>query len=110
MKTARLGLAVACFLSMAAPVALPADLARTYERNFTPREGAGCSCDAPGVIGLICATPYRCQEMDGLCVGRCTNSVKEGAGCSCDAPGVIGLVCATPERCMEMTGLCAGGC
>ena len=80
------------------------------EKLHLRRNNAGCSCDAPGVIGLVCATPYRCIEMSGLCVGGCTNSFRDDAGCSCDAPGINGLFCATPRSCREMSGLCTGGC
>jgi hypothetical protein len=110
MKAAIVGLALASVVSMAASVALSADLARTYERNYTSNEGVGCACDAPGVVGLVCATPYRCREISGLCEGACTNGPREEAGCSCDAPGVAGQVCATPYRCREISGLCEGGC
>jgi hypothetical protein len=110
MKTAMFSLALASLVSMAAPVALAADLAGRYERNYTSEDNAGCSCDAPGVVGLVCATPYRCIEMSGLCVGGCTNSFSDDAGCSCDAPGINGLFCATPRSCREMSGLCTGGC
>ena len=71
MKTAMFGLALASFVSMTVSVALAADLAGRYERNYTSRNDAGCSCDAPGIVGLVCATPSRCMEMSGLCEGRC---------------------------------------
>jgi hypothetical protein len=37
---------------------------------FSPKR-VGCSCDAPGVVGMVCATPRRCEEMSGQCDGRC---------------------------------------
>jgi len=110
MKRAGFSLALASLVSIAVPVALAADLGGSYQRNYTPTDQAGCSCDAPGIVGLVCATPYRCGEMSGLCVGRCVSGLSDGAGCSCDAPGIVGLVCATPYRCGEMSGLCLGGC
>jgi hypothetical protein len=110
MKTAIFSLALASFVAMAVSAAPAADLARGYERNYTATDNSGCSCDAPGGIGLVCATPYRCREMAGLCVGDCANSVRDDAGCSCDAPGIYGLFCATPRSCREMSGLCMGGC
>ncbi len=110
MKTAIFSLALASLVAIAASAAPAADLAGRYERNYTATDNSGCSCDAPGVFGLVCATPSRCREMDGLCVGACTNSFSDSAGCSCDAPGVTGLVCATPRGCREMSGLCVGGC
>jgi hypothetical protein len=110
MKRAMFSLALASFVSMAVSLAFAADLSGRYERNYSPAEGLACSCDAPGIVGLVCATPYRCQEMSGLCVGGCTNGFADVVGCSCDAPGIVGLVCATPYRCREMSGLCEGGC
>ena len=109
MKRAIVSLALALFVSVAASPAGAADLARGPDA-YTPNDRAGCSCDAPGIVGLVCATPYRCREMSGLCVGGCANGVADVAGCSCDAPGIVGLVCATPYRCREMSGLCEGGC
>ena len=118
MKTAMFGLALASLVSMTVSLAPAADLAGSYERNYAgryernyiTRDNAGCSCDAPGV-GLVCATPYRCMEMSGLCEGRCTYGLTDNAGCSCDAPGIVlGPVCATPRRCEEMSGLCEGRC
>jgi len=103
-------LALAFFVSMAASIALAADLSGRYERNYASMGDAGCSCDAPGIVGLVCATPYRCTEMSGLCMGGCASGLSDNSGCSCDAPGITGLVCATPRRCQEMTGLCEGGC
>ena len=112
MKRVMSAVALAFFVSMAGSFALAADLARTYERNFTPApaEAAGCSCDAPSIQGLICATPLRCREMSGLCLGACVHSASDDAACSCDAPGIYGLVCATALRCREMSGLCEGRC
>jgi hypothetical protein len=110
MKRTLFGLALASFVSIGVSLALAADIGGGYERNYTPSEGSGCSCDAPGIVGLVCATPYRCREMSGLCVGGCANGVADVAGCSCDAPGIVGLVCATPYRCREMSGLCEGRC
>ena len=81
MKTAMFGLALASFVSMTVSVALAADLAGSYERNYAgkyernyiTRDDAGCSCDAPGIVlGPVCATPRRCEEMSGLCEGRCS--------------------------------------
>ena len=63
MKTAMFGLALASFVSMTVSVALAADLAGRYERNYTSRNDAGCSCDAPGIVGLVCATPARMAEL-----------------------------------------------
>ena len=110
MKTAIFSLALASFVVMAVSAAPAADLAGGYERNYTATDNSGCSCDAPGINGPVCATPYRCREMAGLCVGDCANSVSDEAGCSCDAPGIYGLFCATPRGCREMSGLCMGGC
>ena len=103
-------LVLASIVWMSVSVALAADLAGSRERNYTSLGDDGCSCDAPGIVGLVCATRYRCREMTGLCVGGCASGLSDNVGCSCDAPGIVGLVCATPYRCREMTGLCVGGC
>jgi hypothetical protein len=96
---------------MTISVALGADLFKqSHERTYGSSEEIGCSCDAPGVVGKVCATADRCEEMSGLCVGRCTYAAKDLIGCSCDAPGVVGKVCATADRCEEMSGLCVGPC
>ncbi len=84
MKTAIFSLARASFVAMAVSVAPAADLAGRYEKNYTATDNSGCSCDAPGVTGLVCATPYRCREMAGVCVGDCANTVWDDAGCSCE--------------------------
>jgi hypothetical protein len=110
MKRSILSLALASFVSMAVPVALAADLSGSRERTYTSEDNVGCSCDAPGIDGLFCATPRTCREMSGLCVGGCADSLRDDAGCSCDAPGIDGLFCATPRTCREMSGLCEGGC
>jgi hypothetical protein len=110
MKKSMFSLALASLFSIAVSVALAADLARSPEQTYTPNDDVGCSCDAPGIMGMFCATPRGCRELSGLCEGRCTNSASDNVGCSCDAPGVYGLVCATPPRCREMSGLCEGGC
>lgn len=62
MKTAMFSLALASFVTMTVSVALAADLAGRYERNFAGRyernyifrDDTGCSCNAPGVVGLVC--------------------------------------------------------
>jgi hypothetical protein len=111
MQRSMLTLILASFFSMAISVALSADqLKATHKKTYASRDEFGCSCDAPGVVGRVCATPDRCEEMSGLCVGRCTYASKDEFGCSCDAPGVVGRVCATPDRCEEMSGLCVGRC
>jgi hypothetical protein len=100
---------------MAMSVAQSADLSKwSYEKTYTSEDATGCSCDAPGVVGTVCATPYRCREISGLCVGSCVAATEDRTGCACDAPGVdlgvAGPVCATPYRCKEMSGLCVGRC
>jgi hypothetical protein len=110
VKRSIFGLALASFVSMAVSLALAADLAGSPERAYTSKDNVGCSCDAPGIVGPVCATPRRCEEMSGLCEGRCTYGVRDNVGCSCDVPGIVGLVCATPRRCEEMSGLCKGRC
>ena len=111
MQRFMLGLIVASLFSMAISVALGADLLRgSNEETYASKGEIGCSCDAPGAVGIVCATPGRCEEMSGLCVGRCTNAWRDEIGCSCDAPGAVGMVCATPGRCEEMSGLCVGRC
>jgi hypothetical protein len=115
MQTFMFRLILASFLSMMVSIALSADLPRASpEYDYTPQDQMGCSCDAPGIVGLVCATPHRCREMSGLCVGSCTQAVVDDSGCACDAPGVdpvvIGTVCATPYRCRALGGLCVGHC
>ena len=110
MKRARFSLILASFVSLAAPVALAADLAGNRATPYTSDEDIGCSCDAPGIYGPFCATPRSCRELSGLCLGRCTSSVSETEGCACDAPGIYGLFCATPRSCRELSGLCERGC
>jgi hypothetical protein len=110
MKRFIVSLALASFVSMAVPAALAADLSGSRERTYPSEEDVGCSCDAPGIYGLFCATPRTCREMSGLCVGRCTSGFSENEGCSCDSPGIYGLFCATPRTCREMSGLCESGC
>jgi hypothetical protein len=115
MQRSMFRLILASVLSMAVSVALSADLSRrSHEDVYVSQDQAGCSCDAPGVVGLVCATPYRCKEMDGLCVGSCAQAISDESGCSCDAPGyvpaLVGPVCATPYRCREIGGLCVGHC
>jgi hypothetical protein len=111
MKRSLFGLALASFFSTAVSVALAADLRMgSHERTYTSSDDFGCSCDAPGIMGMFCATPRACRELSGLCEGPCANSVSDEVGCSCDAPGIDSLVCATRPRCREMSGLCEGGC
>jgi hypothetical protein len=65
-------LILASFFSMAISVALSADLLEgSYKKTYTSKAKVACSCDAPGVIGTVCATRDRCEEISGLCVGRC---------------------------------------
>jgi hypothetical protein len=77
VKRSIFGLALASFVSMAVSLALAADLAGSPERAYTSKRAyistanVGCSCDAPGMVDRVCATPRRCEEMSGLCVGRC---------------------------------------
>ena len=115
MQRSMFRLILASFLSIAISAALGADLSRWSQGNGYPAQGQiGCSCDAPGVDGLVCASPYRCKDLGGLCVGSCVNASRDEAGCSCDAPGVfpemVGMVCATPRRCKDLGGLCVGHC
>ena len=76
MQRSMFRLILATFFSMAISIALGADLSRwSHENTYASQDQTGCSCDAPGVfpaaVGMLCATPYRCKEMNGLCVGRC---------------------------------------
>ena len=72
MQRSMLGLILASLFSMAISVALGADLLRgSHEETYVSKGELSCSCDAPGIVGLVCATPYRCGEMSGLCVGGC---------------------------------------
>ena len=105
------GLILASLFSMATATAMSADVSHwSHENAYGSQDEMGCSCDAPGVVGTVCATRYRCREMDGLCLGSCASVAEDESGCSCDAPGVVGQVCATPHRCREMDGLCLGRC
>jgi hypothetical protein len=115
MQRSMFRLILASLFSMAISIALGADLSRWSQENASvSQDQAGCSCDAPGIVGAVCATPHRCREMDGLCLGSCAQAVEDESGCSCDAPGVVpavvGKLCATPYRCREMSGLCVGRC
>src|SRR6516162_6316690 len=86
MKRCMFGLALASFVSMTISLAPAADLVGGRERAYTSGADVGCSCDAPGISGMVCATPLRCREMSGLCEGGCTYSLGDDVGCSCDAP------------------------
>lgn len=116
VKTSLFGLAVASFVSMAVSLAPAADLAWSPQRAYTLKRGyistdnVGCSCDAPGMVGRVCATPRTCEEISGRCEGRCNYALMESIGCSCNAPGVVDMVCATPRTCEEIPGLCKGRC
>jgi hypothetical protein len=111
MQRSMFSLILAFFFSMAISVALSADqLNWSHKKTDASTDKAGCACDAPGVVGTVCATPGRCEEISGLCVGSCTNAVTAKVGCACDAPGIVGTFCATPGRCEQMSGLCVGGC
>jgi hypothetical protein len=111
MQRSMFSLILASFFSMAISVALSADqLKWSHKKTYASKDEIGCSCDAPGVVGKVCATPYRCEEMSGQCAGRCLYASNDKIGCSCDAPGVVGTVCATPYRCEEMRGQCVGRC
>ena len=46
--------------------------AYTSKGGYISRDNVGCSCDAPRIVGMVCATPRRCEEISGLCKGRCT--------------------------------------
>ena len=72
MQRSMFSLILASFFSMAISVALSADqLKWSQDKTYASEDEIGCSCDAPGVVGTVCATPYRCKEISGLCVGRC---------------------------------------
>ena len=72
MKRSMFSLALASFFSLAVSVALAADLrVGGYEKTYSSNDDVGCSCDAPGVFGLFCATPRGCREMSGPCEGGC---------------------------------------
>ena len=115
MQISMFRLILATFFSMAISIALGADLSRwSHENTYASQDQTGCSCDAPGIVGKFCATPYACKDMNGLCLGGCSAVSEDESGCSCDAPGVfpaaVGMLCATPYRCKEMNGLCVGRC
>ncbi len=102
---------LASFFSMAVSVALSADLSKgSYNATFPAGDQIGCSCDAPGIFGRFCATAGRCEEMSGVCLGRCVDVASDRTGCACAAPGIFRQFCATPGRCVEMSGLCLGRC
>jgi hypothetical protein len=77
VKRSIFGLALASFALMTVSLSLAADLAgspeRVYlsKRSYISTDNVGCSCDAPGIVGLVCATPRTCEEISGLCKGRC---------------------------------------
>src|SRR5580658_10131014 len=93
MNRSLFGLALASFFSMAVSVALAADLRMgSHQQTYTSSDQTGCSCDAPGIMGMFCAPPRACRGLSGLCEGPCAHSVSDEVGCSCDAPAVDGLV------------------
>src|SRR5271166_3251922 len=68
MQRSMFSLILASFFSMAISVALSADqLKWSQDKTYASEDEIGCSCDAPGVVGTVCATPYRCKEISGLC-------------------------------------------
>ena len=72
VQRSMLRLILASFFSMVVSVALSADLLnQSHERTYSSNDRIGCSCDAPGFAGKVCATPDRCEEVGGLCAGGC---------------------------------------
>ena len=72
MKRCILTLILASFLSMVLSVALSADTPKkSHKKTYASKGDVACSCNGAGMVGTVCATLERCEEMDGICKGSC---------------------------------------